>query len=81
MKNISEVASELAHRMEIQRNKWFDACLQLITYMNKGQNQIENPTLKGTTEFIIKSFQIVVTVKLPFPPKIIFIKKDWTPLY
>lgn len=59
MKNLSEIASEVAYRMEIQRNKWFDACLQLITHMNEGQIKIENPKLCGTTEIIIKSFQVV----------------------
>jgi len=59
MRNISEIASELAYRTETQRKKWFDACLQLITHMNKGRSKIENPTLNGTTEYIIKSFQLV----------------------
>lgn len=58
-KKLPEIASELAKGMEIQRGKWFDACLQLISYMNKGRNRIKNPTLNGTTEFIVKSFQLV----------------------
>ena len=58
-KKSPEIASECAKRMEIQREKWFDACLQLISSINKGRNKIENPTLNGTTEFIMKSFQLV----------------------
>lgn len=42
-----------------ERKKWFATCIQLMNSLDFGQEKITNSDLSGTSDQIIKSFQIV----------------------
>ncbi len=57
--DLQEIASVLAESMLREREKWLAACIQLMNSLDFGQEKITNKDSHGTSDQIIKSFQIV----------------------
>lgn len=58
-RDLQQIAYELAKSLKTQRIKWFKACLEIISKMDKEMDEYQEAVLTGEVDLIIKSFQVV----------------------
>jgi hypothetical protein len=61
--DLSSIATALAHDLEVERVKWFDACIELMKTADQSldpeHQHVKADQIDGNPNYIIKSFQVV----------------------